>query len=254
MILIPGLACGGEVWTETVQHFSDRYEMHVVTLAGFAGEPALAEPFLGTVRSELIRYIDSHKLERPIIVGHSLGGFMAFWLGATAGDSVGPIVAVDGVPFLPSLMNPEVTADSVREIAKKMQDDFSAMSQDQFAVQNQQILRTMISDPADVEWVAKTASKSDPPSVGLAVYELMTTDLREKMAEITSPAMLITAGAFATTPDLEATIRTRYQEQIRDIPVHKLIVAKHARHFVMLDDPEFLFGQMEQFLGEIAGN
>ena len=40
MILIPGLSCGGNVWDGTVTHFKDRYECHVVTLAGFAGQPA----------------------------------------------------------------------------------------------------------------------------------------------------------------------------------------------------------------------
>ena len=40
MILIPGLACSGEVWDSTVAHFKDRCECHVLTLAGFAGQPA----------------------------------------------------------------------------------------------------------------------------------------------------------------------------------------------------------------------
>src|SRR5271165_2213258 len=41
MILIPGLSCGGDVWDGTVAHFKDRYECHVLTLAGFAGQPAI---------------------------------------------------------------------------------------------------------------------------------------------------------------------------------------------------------------------
>src|SRR3954452_20806767 len=50
MILIPGLANGGNVWDGTVAHFQGRYECHVVTLAGFAGQPAIGEPFLEKVR------------------------------------------------------------------------------------------------------------------------------------------------------------------------------------------------------------
>ena len=34
-----------------------------------------------------------------VMVGHSLGGFLALWVAATAPDAVGPIVAVDGVPY-----------------------------------------------------------------------------------------------------------------------------------------------------------
>ena len=74
MILIPGLSSGGNVWAGAVEHFKDRYECHVVTLAGFAGQPAIeGEPFLEQVRDGLIQYIRDKKLERPVIVGHSLG-------------------------------------------------------------------------------------------------------------------------------------------------------------------------------------
>ncbi|MFZ0035104.1 MAG: alpha/beta hydrolase [Sedimentisphaerales bacterium] len=70
MILIPGLGCGGNVWDGTVAHFKDRYECHVVTLAGFAGQPSIGGPFLEQVRSGLVEYIRQKKLERPVIVGH----------------------------------------------------------------------------------------------------------------------------------------------------------------------------------------
>ena len=36
MILIPGLSCPGEVWDGTVDHFKNRFEMHILSLAGFA--------------------------------------------------------------------------------------------------------------------------------------------------------------------------------------------------------------------------
>jgi pimeloyl-ACP methyl ester carboxylesterase len=55
---------------------------------------------LQTVRDDVLRYIQEKKLDHPVIVGHSLGGFLAFWIAATAPDAVGPLVAVDGVPFL----------------------------------------------------------------------------------------------------------------------------------------------------------
>ena len=49
MVLIPGLACGGSVWDATVAHYKASYECHVVTLAGFAGQPAIEGQTLGKV-------------------------------------------------------------------------------------------------------------------------------------------------------------------------------------------------------------
>ena len=55
MILIPGLASGGEVWQGTVDHFKDRYTCHVLTLAGFAGQASLDGALLPAVHRELER-------------------------------------------------------------------------------------------------------------------------------------------------------------------------------------------------------
>jgi len=34
VILIPGFSCSGDVWKETVNHLKNKYQCHVLTLAG----------------------------------------------------------------------------------------------------------------------------------------------------------------------------------------------------------------------------
>ena len=75
MILIPGLASSGDVWNSTVERFRDRYECHVVNLAGFAGLPPVSAPSLEIVRNEIAQYIQDKKLVRPIMVGTALEDF-----------------------------------------------------------------------------------------------------------------------------------------------------------------------------------
>lgn len=98
VIFIPGLACGGEVWDATVAHLGDNYESHVLSLAGFAGTPTIAAALLPTVHDELIHYIRDQHLVRPILVGHSLGGFMSFWIKIVAPVLV---IAADGDGEIP---------------------------------------------------------------------------------------------------------------------------------------------------------
>src|SRR5438105_4213295 len=102
MILIPGLACSGDVWDTTVEHFKHRYQCHVLTLAGFAGQAPVEGPWLETVRKGLADYIRQNKLDHPVIVGHSIGGFLTYVMGITEPDLVGPLVRVDGLPCLPA--------------------------------------------------------------------------------------------------------------------------------------------------------
>jgi pimeloyl-ACP methyl ester carboxylesterase len=39
--------------------------------------PPIKDPLLATVRRELVDYIRAQQLDRPVIVGHSLGGTLA---------------------------------------------------------------------------------------------------------------------------------------------------------------------------------
>jgi N-formylmaleamate deformylase len=248
MILIPGLGCGGDVWDGTVAHFKDRYQCHVVTLAGFAGQPSIGSPMLPQVRDGLIAYMAEKKLDHPIIVGHSLGGFMAFWVAETASEKVGPVIAVDGVPFFPALMNAKATAESARPFAEQMRSMNEGLSPEQFAENWRGFLASMITNPKDLDMVATSGVKSDPKAVGQAGYELMSTDLRADVKAIKAPVLLIGATASIPDPNARKAAQANYESQIASIPTHKLIFATKAKHFIQLDEPDFFYKEVESFL------
>ena len=248
MILIPGLQSSGDVWSGTVTHFKDRYECHVLTLAGFAGQPAVPPPFLQTVRDDVLRYIEEKKLDRPVIVGHSLGGFLAFWIAATAPDAVGPLVAVDGVPFLPALMNPSATAESGAPQADSIRKLYGNLTREQVAAQARMALAGMIKDPGQVETATGWSATSDPATVGTAVYEMMTTDLRQQIAAIKSPVLLLAAADSAPDAAIRKELASSYEAQVAKVPQARVVLAERARHFIMLDDPAFLLSTMDAFL------
>lgn len=248
VILIPGLSCGGDVWRATVERYRGAHELHVVTLAGFAGVPAIAPPLLSTVRDGLAAYIRAHHLEHPVIVGHSLGGFLALWLAATEPDLVGGVVVVDSLPFLPAAMDPGVTVAQTKPRAESMRAMFGALTPAAFAAQNRAALATMITDPRNVDAVAATSSKSDAKAVAEAVYELMTTDLRPLLAKVRAPTLVLAAGA-GEKPD---EVRAAYEKQYASLPGHALVVAERARHFIMLDDPAFFFARVDDFFARVG--
>jgi pimeloyl-ACP methyl ester carboxylesterase len=64
--------------------------------------------------------IREQHLEKPILIGHSLGGVLALAVAADAPDLVGGVMVVDSLPLLPASMNPSATPDSVRPFADQM--------------------------------------------------------------------------------------------------------------------------------------
>jgi len=254
VILIPGFLSAGEVWDGVVEAYRGRYRCHVLTLPGFASQPAVGAPVLSRVRDEIIAYIREHRLNRPVLIGHSMGGFLALWIAATAPDLIGPVIAVDGVPFLSSLQNPAATAEAIRPQATQMATLYATMTQEQLALQSRMALTAMITDPARVDTATAWAAASDPKAAGVMIAELMSTDLREVVAAVTSPVLLIGAGkTFASMPGGIDRARRAYEAQVARIPTHEVVLATRALHFVMYDDLPFLIETMNAFLRPAAG-
>ncbi len=248
--LVPGLSSPGWVWNDLAQTLREAgYRTHVLTLAGFAGEPPLEddEPFLPRVREALAADLASEEGKRPVVIGHSLGGFLAFWLAATEAKHLAGIVAVDGVPFLSGLAGGDVTTESQRQGAEQMAAFMASLTPEQFAQQNRMSLQVMITDPELRDRVADDSSRSDPATVGRAVAELMTTDLRPLMAQVEVPVLLVQAADSGAND----AMRAAYAAQVDVIPDHRHVVAEKGRHFVQLDDPEFLAGEVLDFLARI---
>lgn len=249
MILIPGLLSGGDVWNGAVARYRDRYDMHVLTLAGFAGAaPIPAERYLEAERDAIIRYIRDNRLEKPVLVGHSLGGFLAFWIAATAPDLVGPVVAVDGVPYLAALNDSTATPESMRPRVEPIRAFSRAMTPDQLAAQTRAALLQQSRDTANGALGERWGRGADGFTMGRVVFEMMTTDLRGDVAAIRSPVLLVASGDGLPAAQREQRL-ARYRQQVARVPNARVVIAGNARHFIMLDEPAFLFGEMDRFLG-----
>jgi len=251
VLLIPGLACSGDVWNGTAAHLTKEHRVHVFTLAGFAGEKAIPSPMLATVREALARYIQDNGLRKPVLVGHSLGGTLALWLAAEHPDLLGGVVAVDGVPFLPALFDPSATAETARPRAEAMRAQIEKLTPAEYSSMARRSLAAMIKSPADIEKAAAWGAASDPGAVARAMYELSTTDLRPAMSRIRVPVLEIAAADFAREEPGRKDVLSRYEAQLAAAPKHRVVLATGARHFIMMDDPRFLLAQLDGFLGEV---
>jgi len=253
LVFVPGLGTPGEVWLGTVSHLSARHACHVLDLAGFAGQAPIAAPsFLDAVRDDLVAYVREQKLDRPVLIGHSLGAVIAYSAAVSAPELFGGVVAVDGVPFLPALLDPSATSESVKPQATGMRRFYAAMSREQVEGGARAAGARMVREPAQLDRIVAWTGRSDPATLGQALYDVMTTDLRAAVAGVRVPTLLVAAGADAPDAGARATILASYEAQVRAIPDHRVVLAEKARHFVMLDDPEFLYREVGGFLAALS--
>lgn len=252
LVLIPGLAGGGEVWDGTVARFASSHTVHVVTLAGFGGEPPVAastqDGFLNAVREDLASYINA--LDGPAVVaGHSLGGWTALRLGLAIPESISHVVVVDALPFLAAAQDPTVTEAQAAEMGSGMKRMMALATPEQFRVQQEMALAAMVTDPDTAAAYVDVHASSDPATVAQAMYDMFTTDLREEMAELTVPTLVLAAGAGYGGLD-EAAVRTLYEGQYGDSV--RVEIVPESRHFIQLDQPDALATHLRAFIAPVA--
>ena len=231
IIFIPGLGCPGEVWSETVAHLGGAYQAHVLTLAGFAGRAPIDEPLSAAVRRDLTRYIRSRRLQDPIIVGHSMGGFIAYWIASYHPELVGPVIIADASPAL---------SGGIDE-AKELRSKWKLASDEEFAQRMRAAFSQMTHNPRRMAKVLDLIAKSDRHTIGDAIYEMITTDLTGHVKDIQSPVLIVAA---------DGPLKARIREQTASIPDHQVIVLPGAGHFVMWDAPGGWFAALDAFLAK----
>jgi N-formylmaleamate deformylase len=229
IIFIPGLGCPGAVWDATADHLAKKgFESHILTLAGFAGRPAIDLPLSATVRKELTRYIQSRRLERPVVVGHSMGGFIAFWIASNFPENTGPVIIVDAGPALSGDL------DEAKQLREKWRD----ASDEEYEQKARFIYAGMAHNKKALAPYAAMAAKSDRKALGDAIFEMMQTDLSGEVQKIESPVLLVLADGY---------FKTRIQKQVEGIK-KKQVVILPTGHFVMLDDPQAFYKTIDSFL------
>ncbi|MDZ4321917.1 MAG: alpha/beta hydrolase, partial [Phenylobacterium sp.] len=70
VVLIPGFASSREVWRAEAERLKATHRVHLVQLAGFAGEPWTHGdgPFVQPMAEELARYVREQGLVRPAVI------------------------------------------------------------------------------------------------------------------------------------------------------------------------------------------
>jgi pimeloyl-ACP methyl ester carboxylesterase len=250
VILIPGLMSDGSVWEALTGSLSKNYQVHTISIAGFASTAAIADPSLSAVKQQLLAYIDTHKLHKPAVIGHSLGGFMSLWLASNAPTKIGPIVSVDGLPFIGPVFTRSnaSTVESLAGQAQQVKQMYSNMSQQQLIEQSRYGLSIQASSDEAKAKVMSMVQTSEPKTVGQAIYTLMSHDLRQDIAKITSPVLLLGASGGFDTDEQKVAMQTLYAQQLQALPNAQLLMNTNSRHFIMFDDPKWLEKQITTFL------
>lgn len=233
VILIPGLTAGREVWRGTVNAVPG-YRYHLIQVSGFAGEPARGNregPVVAPLAEEIARYIVDRRLERPAIVGHSMGGTLAMMIGARHPTLAGRIMVVDMMPEPAGLFGGSGTSPLANS------------------------LRNMIASPGGQRLLANIMNAfsppdaanrySDPDVVGRAMHELAGMDQSPQLPRIRAPMTVVYASP---DPGANASVDRTFASAYAPARTARLIRIDASGHMIMLDQPRRFQATLRDFL------
>ena len=237
IVLIPALFCGSWQWNAQINALAARYDAFAVTLPGFDGRPMIAgNDLMPRAAESLHRLIAKYRMERPIVIGHSLGGTIAVYFGEHYPNDAGAIVTVEGgYPQAPT------QAQRDAAVAKSIAPYKTATPGTVGAIIKKTTLQYTITNPDDVATVEKRAARSDPAAVVAWMRAALLLDLTPGLAKITVPFTVIIPFDPVIDPyqgfKTEEEKLEAYTAWARHARHGRVIVITPSRHFVMFDQP-----------------
>lgn len=250
VVLIPGLASTPAIWRATADRLDDRYRVHLVSVRGFgATDPGANIDGLvsSPVASEVRRYMRQEGLTRVSVIGHSMGGQIGLRIAADDPARVSRLMMVDAAPFFPALVNEQTTSADVEPLANLARIAVLFLG-DEGLRQQSENLGGDLGGAADGVFSTLGWQGGDRNVLAQGLYEVMTVDLRPRLARITAPVTVV----YGWSPDRESP-RSRVDVLFRSsfaglatAPTYERI--EGAEHMVMIDQPARFAAAVDRFL------
>lgn len=240
IIFIPGFASSGEVWDETVPEFEKDYTCYTFTMSGFAGVAPQLNPTFKNWVVQIANFIKDNEIEKPIVVGHSMGGALAMALASDYPNLLEKIVVVDAVPFFSALMNPNIEAIENPECSE-MQNQIVSTSPEDFYQMQKASIPTLVANTSKQELVISWSMNSDRETFARMFCDFSNTDLREQIKNIEIPSLIL-------LEDLFKNVQPAIDNQYAPLKTATIKYSNKGLHFIMYDDKDWYLSQLKDFV------
>jgi len=249
LVFIPGLASSRDTWKATAERLKAQYRLHLIQVAGFAGEPARANaqgPVLIPTAEAIDAYLVEQHLTPAVIIGHSLGGTIVLYLAEHHPADLKKALMVDALPFYSTLMfGPNATLAQVQPVADAIRSGKSKMTD----AQRTQMMVSMATAQADKDMIRRWSDASDKSAVTNAIADAMTLDMRPGLATITTPITLVYPD-YVPLGQPKGASDAMYHATYAAMKTMTYAPVNGSLHFVMLDQPALFNAALDAFLAQ----
>jgi pimeloyl-ACP methyl ester carboxylesterase len=232
IVFVHGWTCSREFWPGQISHFAKKHHVVAVDLRGHGESDKPDEDYSIDVFADDVAWlINELKLEKPVVVGHSMGGVIAMKLARKYPDATSAVVMIDS-PIHPL---PEAMAPIREQLFAGLQ---SAGYADVAAAFGRQFFFDANTPPALVEEIA--AAMGTTQRVTYTAFTSMFEPDNQAAGAIPVPSLYIRAQtAYAT------------EDQLREHVPGMGVITVPAAHFVQMEQPAATNNIISDFLDKL---
>ena len=197
LVLLHGIGGAGRVWQPQIEHFASRgYDVVAWNLPGYNGQAPITETDFESLAQALEHLIAALSLDRPILVGHSLGGMIVQTFLRRNPHGARALV-LSGTS--PAFGNPKGDFQK-KFVADRLQPLEEGRTMEEMAPE---IVAQMVGPEADPQGVALAVScmgATAPETYRAMVLALVRFDERASLSEIAVPTLCLAGEKDGNAP------------------------------------------------------
>jgi len=242
ILYLPGFATSGSIWKETVENLNLGRKSYLFSYAGFNGNEPIEMPWYSNIKNSIIKYIKDNNMSDIIIVGHSMGGNLAVDIASELPNKVSKIIIIEALPCMREVMMPNVPAESLyydSPYNKQMLE----MDAQQFKNMATMMAANMTLKENKKEIITNWILEADRKTWVYGYTDLLKLDLRNILNKVKCKTLIL----GASFPDVKVA-KENYENQYSNLTNKTIIMASNSKHFLMFDQPEWLYKTVNDFL------
>ena len=238
LFFLHGVGGGAAAWKRQVEHFAALgYRCIAWNQPGYGGTAAVEPYTLETVAGALFRELD----EPAVLVGHSMGGFIAQEAWARFPERVRALALCFTSPAFAG------GGEFARQfVAARIRPLDEGRSLAQVAAALMPTMRGSESDPEGLALAERVMSEIPPDTYRKAVNLLTTFDRRASLGTIRVPALVVAGSDDRTAPPAVM------QKMASAIPAAEYVLLEGCGHLGPMDQPAAFNHVLESFLRRYA--
>jgi pimeloyl-ACP methyl ester carboxylesterase len=241
VVLLHGLFGSAASWRGVARELADAYSVCSVDLRNHGRSPRAADMSYTAMADDVLRLIEDEGLQRPALVGHSMGGKVAMALALTAPQALRSVTVIDIAPVAyADRWSPQLNAMNEligRSVA--MSRDDGRLSADE-APTIAMMVPHMATRNAYVDW------RSNLPAISLSIHELCGFPRQLRYLSTELPLHAIVGGqSDLVNPVAPETFAPMF-------PRASVEVIPEAGHWVHVDQPGALVRSLRRALARVT--